>query len=1236
MFSHLRLGQTRLSAHVVVLSAVVAVGLAGLAAVPLLASAADPLPAQTPAGRYQLTAYPDESGAMNMALLDDQTAEIVTVNPDGLAFRVASDAVTEVPADESYAWLGEAGATGFTTRGASDPAADGLVLSFSANGPLDYYYDHLIPAGAQVSFTATDVVGPGAFAYYQTAMPWENPDADVPIGFRFGTGAQRDGTPQSTVPTELDPYSYKPTRFRFDAAGMYCLTMTAQTPLLDGGTAARSLSIRFAVGDTTPADAACGSAAPTGPLPTPSGSAEPSPTGSPSPSPSQPTDPTVADWVVREGHIDAIAAQLDDDGLSLRAKYDVPREARQAWIEYDDLVLATPDTARHTTPTAYSPGDDWSFIAPPGSTYWNLPLDQQAGMPWAGLSTESPTLAALGDNSVLWRVDAVTGPGGAAAPGEFTLWQGEPQRGQQAVDRQDLPEASTRLGLPAAQWVPLHRHAHYNWSFTAPGVYCVAMSLRAETSAGQRLTDSEQLTIAVGDATDANAVTPCGRTQPYPEAVPASPTPVPGHGPVVLDAGVTSMVSTLDADGLNTRLKVFDAAAAGWGATRNLDEVIFHRPAALSGAAHHVPGFPTPVYGWSLPATRWDLTGIPPHQVSGDIRWSLAALAGPGDVALSAGETQRGPYVFNTATGHRDPYALWAGSAGGAANSALSWSFSRPGKYCITMKWQADLPDGGGTVADTRILTFVVDGPLDPTTRRDGSGNYPGPAFRHGAHTLATTCAQGGAATTPEEVPLPGGPPVETPWDVPNWSQTDSGAVILNDGHVDVASVHRDGELTTRVKDTTVEGLANKPADEPAYWHDPSDVVLQLLPESKMPVPDDPRYTFLGTPGSSVWRLPQTQQAGLLWPGWSTEHLEPGAYPEGIRWTLTAARGPGHFVLYTGGGVSPITQVFNSADGSPDHYTIPPATHAHGNWVFTAEGVYCLDFERAVGEPSQAHSFTLAVAVGETDPRLVDPSRCVDAGPGRTVPEPPNAPAADARGDAVTVTWTAPADGGSPITGYTVRLHGGQSPLVQETTAQTTATFTRVPAGTYTATVAASNMIGTSTSSAPSPPVVVGSGTSQQIIVALDPAHGGLLISVDPDDRQVVLPEAVLAPSGDRWQAAGQLRPVTVTDTRTTAPGWNASGQVGDFTSASGPVSGTYLGWTPRVLTQAPGQGVTPGPAVSGALSGGAGLTAGSVLGSASSGAGRGSAKLTADLQLELPTDTASGTYTATVTLTAI
>lgn len=89
-----------------------------------------------------------------------------------------------------------------------------------------------------------------------------------------------------------------------------------------------------------------------------------------------------------------------------------------------------------------------------------------------------------------------------------------------------------------------------------------------------------------------------------------------------------------------------------------------------------------------------------------------------------------------------------------------------------------------------------------------------------------------------------------------------------------------------------------------------------------------------------------------------------------------------------------------------------------------------------------------------------------------SAPEAPAAPTASSTADEVTVTWEAPFNGGEPITGYTVTLNPG---AIQTTVTGTTATFTGVADNTYTATVVATNAVGTSAASPASNPVVVDS-----------------------------------------------------------------------------------------------------------------------------------------------------------------
>lgn len=93
-----------------------------------------------------------------------------------------------------------------------------------------------------------------------------------------------------------------------------------------------------------------------------------------------------------------------------------------------------------------------------------------------------------------------------------------------------------------------------------------------------------------------------------------------------------------------------------------------------------------------------------------------------------------------------------------------------------------------------------------------------------------------------------------------------------------------------------------------------------------------------------------------------------------------------------------------------------------------------------------------------------------------TVPAAPLTPIVTGALTSVTVTWTAPNNGGSPITGYTVSAYStGASPVQTVTVPPTVTTFQFVtlPPGTYTFTVVATNAIGTGPASARSASVVI-------------------------------------------------------------------------------------------------------------------------------------------------------------------
>jgi predicted alpha-1,2-mannosidase len=97
-------------------------------------------------------------------------------------------------------------------------------------------------------------------------------------------------------------------------------------------------------------------------------------------------------------------------------------------------------------------------------------------------------------------------------------------------------------------------------------------------------------------------------------------------------------------------------------------------------------------------------------------------------------------------------------------------------------------------------------------------------------------------------------------------------------------------------------------------------------------------------------------------------------------------------------------------------------------------------------------------------------------------PETPAKPGISVNGQAVTVTWTAPDDGGSTITGYTVQLSDGTEVEVPGT--ETSHTFTGLAARDYAAYVAATNANGRSAFSTISATATVLPATVSRVITS--------------------------------------------------------------------------------------------------------------------------------------------------------
>lgn len=160
----------------------------------------------------------------------------------------------------------------------------------------------------------------------------------------------------------------------------------------------------------------------------------------------------------------------------------------------------------------------------------------------------------------------------------------------------------------------------------------------------------------------------------------------------------------------------------------------------------------------------------------------------------------------------------------------------------------------------------------------------------------------------------------------------------ISAGHVDAIDVDWTGSaLTLDLRDGTVT---------PAVDREPAEVVLNAVSASKTTVPSSTAYSFLGTPGSAVWILPQTQASGIVWPGFNTEGVPSGALSGNtVSVKLVSASGPADVSVYTTSALGTPTVWFDSGNGLPDTRSIAINTHAHANWAFEAAGTYTVVFE---------------------------------------------------------------------------------------------------------------------------------------------------------------------------------------------------------------------------------------------------------------------------------------------------
>ncbi|MER7890120.1 TIGR03773 family transporter-associated surface protein [Micromonospora sp. NPDC094482] len=412
-------------------------------------------------------------------------------------------------------------------------------------------------------------------------------------------------------------------------------------------------------------------------------------------------------------------------------------------------------------------------------------------------------------------------------------------------------------------------------------------------------------------------------------------------------------------------LRVRDAAQAGRGLPGHDPAAVLLGPAG--GSAGRVPagqnfaflgepGHPV----WSLSSgdngfPQLDTTGVRRGATIGDVvEVSLRAVDGPGRFTAYTLSSLGVPTpLFGTGPDAPDTARLPAATRAGS----LIWMFDAAGEHRVTLAASVTLPSGEKASTQESYRVQV------PTINPGPTAPLPAPALSRPAApdesgAPRTSAAASGTSAKPAAAPRA----LTAPAAKVAAPTTAAGRKVIADGHVDMGPQLTGDAWIIRIKDDTVS---------PPVWRELSDVVLHVKDTAKVEVPAG--ADFLGKPGDAVWLLPQAQQSGIVWPGWNTQHESVVAGTKGnVTWALKGVTGPGRFTLFLTGSFGKADVLFDSAKALPQQMSVPPNTHAHGNWAFSKPGLYRLAVQMSAtttAGKAVTDTKTLTIAVGDaTDP----------------------------------------------------------------------------------------------------------------------------------------------------------------------------------------------------------------------------------------------------------------------------
>lgn len=213
--------------------------------------------------------------------------------------------------------------------------------------------------------------------------------------------------------------------------------------------------------------------------------------------------------------------------------------------------------------------------------------------------------------------------------------------------------------------------------------------------------------------------------------------------------------------------------------------------------------------------------------------------------------------------------------------------------------------------------------------------------------TVETRFSGVGESATPEPgEPAPGDPEPNPGEGDDDGDEGSDGAILdtpvtINNGHVDLRAMEVGGKFSVALGDDSRQHAKE------SVLRTINSTTLEVTKLAKVKregnVLADESYDVLGPKGSELYVLPQAQQPGRVWPGFSSESLDRVKYPEGATMTLTPVSAPegGKWFAYTEN-LGAINRMYASSEKTSD-VPLPPGTHMHAAWAFTKPGTYTIE-----------------------------------------------------------------------------------------------------------------------------------------------------------------------------------------------------------------------------------------------------------------------------------------------------